>query len=116
MPTKRYTPEQIIHHLREAEVHLNQGMTTENATRQIGVSVQTYYRWRKEYGGMRTNQAKRLKELEKENSRPRCLRPEAVGWFRGRIDPRGDCRQVIGRLTGSAGEVYRTPSTSSHRE
>ena len=103
MPTKRYTPEQIIHHLREAEVLLS-------------VSVQTYYRWRNEYGGMRTNQAKRLKELEKENSRPRCLRPEVVGWFRGRIDPRGDCRQVMGWLTGSAGEVYRTPSTSSHRE
>ena len=58
MPTRRYTPEQIIHHLREAEVLLSQGMTAENAARQIGVSVQTYYRWRKEYGGMRSNQAK----------------------------------------------------------
>ena len=73
MPTKRYTPEQIIHHLREAEVLFSQGMTTENAARQIGVSVQTYYRWRKEYGGMRTNQVKRLKELEKENSRLKRL-------------------------------------------
>ena len=73
MPTKRYTPEQIIHHLREAEVLLSQGMTVENAARQIGVSLQTYYRWRKEYGGMRTSQAKRLKELEKENSRLKRL-------------------------------------------
>ena len=73
MPTERYTPEQIIHHLREAEVLLSQGMTAENAARQIGVSVQTSYRWHKEYGGMRTNQAKRLKELEKQNSRVKRL-------------------------------------------
>ena len=73
MPTRRYTPEQIIHHLREAEVLLSQGATAENAARQIGVSVQTYYRWRREYGGMRTSQAKRLKELEKENSRLKRL-------------------------------------------
>ena len=69
MPIKRYTPEQIIHKLREAEVLLSQGMTTTEASRQIGVVEQTYYRWRKEYGGMRTNQAKRLKELEQQNAR-----------------------------------------------
>jgi transposase-like protein len=69
MPIKRYTPEQIIHKLREAEVLLSQGMTTTEASRQIGVVQQTYYRWRKEYGGMRISQAKRLKHLEKENSR-----------------------------------------------
>jgi len=69
MPIKRYTPEQIIHKLREAEVLLSQGMTTAEASRQIGVVEQTYYRWRKEYGGMRISQAKRLKHLEKENSR-----------------------------------------------
>ncbi len=73
MPIKRYTPEQIIHKLREAEVLLSQGMTTTEASRQIGVVQQTYYRWRKEYGGMRTNQAKRLKELEKQNSRLKRL-------------------------------------------
>jgi len=73
MPTKRYTPEQIIHHLRETEVLLSQGMTAENAARRIGVSVQTYYRWRKEYGGLRTSQARRLKELEKQNSRLKRL-------------------------------------------
>lgn len=73
MPIKRYTPEQIIHKLREAEVLLSQGMTTTEASRQIGVVEQTYYRWRKEYGGMRTNQAKRLKELEKQNARLKRL-------------------------------------------
>ena len=73
MPIKRYTPEQIIHKLREAEVLLIQGMTTTEASRQIGVVEQTYDRWRKEYGGMRTNQAKRLKQLERENSRLKQL-------------------------------------------
>lgn len=69
MPIKRYSAEQIIHKLREAEVLLSQGMTTSEASRQIGVVQQTYYRWRKEYGGMRVNQAKKLKHLEMENSR-----------------------------------------------
>jgi transposase-like protein len=69
MPIKRYTPEQIINKLREAEVLISQGKTTAEASRQIGVVQQTYYRWRKEYGGMRISQAKKLKHLEKENSR-----------------------------------------------
>ena len=65
MPRKIYTPEQIIRKLRETEVLIAEGMTTRNAARQIGVTEQTYYRWRKEYGGMKVNQAKRLKVLEK---------------------------------------------------
>ncbi len=69
MPIKRYSPEQIINKLREAEVLLSQGKTAAEASRQIGVVQQTYYRWRKEYGGMRISQAKKLKHLEKENSR-----------------------------------------------
>ena len=69
MPIKRYTPEQSIHKIREAEVLLSQGKTTAEASRQIGVVQQTYYRWRNEYGGMRISQAKKLKHLEKENSR-----------------------------------------------
>jgi len=73
MPRKIYTPEQIILKLREAEVLIAEGMTTRNAARQIGVTEQTYYRWRKEYGGMKVNQAKRLKALEKENSRLKRL-------------------------------------------
>ena len=73
MPRKRYTPEQIINSLREAEVFLSQGNTITQVARQLGITQQTYYRWRKEYGGMRINQAKRLKELEKENSRLKRL-------------------------------------------
>jgi len=73
MPRKRYTPEQIINSLREAEVFLSQGNTITQVARQLGITQQTYYRWRKEYGGMRINQAKRLKELEKENSRLKKL-------------------------------------------
>ena len=69
MPKKGYTPEQIIHKLREAEVILSQGATLAVMLKKIGVSDCTYYRWRKEYGGMRTEQAKRLRELEQENTR-----------------------------------------------
>jgi len=69
MVRKGYRPEQIIGKLREAEVLLCQGATIAEASKKIGVTEQTYYRWRKEYGGMRIEQAKRLKELEKENSR-----------------------------------------------
>ena len=69
MGRKRYTAEQIINHLRQAEIMVSQGRTVREAIRQIGVSEQTYYRWRKEYGGMEVSQARRLKELEKENRR-----------------------------------------------
>jgi len=69
MPRKSFTPEQIIQKLREVEVHLGKGMSSQEAVRQIDVTEPTYYRWKKEYGGMRTDQAKRFKELEKENNR-----------------------------------------------
>jgi transposase-like protein len=69
----RFTPEQIIGKLREAELLLGQGTNIKEAIRKLGVSEQTYYRWRKEYGGMRVDQARRLKELETENSRPKKL-------------------------------------------
>jgi putative transposase len=71
MSRKRYTPEQIIGMLREAEVRLSQGEKVGTICRGLGVSEQSYYRWRREYGGLRVDQAKRLKELEKENARPR---------------------------------------------
>ncbi len=71
MSRKRYTPEQIIGMLREAEVSLSQGQTVGQVCRILGVSEQSYYRWRKEYGGLRIDQAKRLKDLEKENGRLR---------------------------------------------
>ncbi len=64
---KRATPAQIINHLRKAEVELANGTSIKDVCRGIGVSEQTYYRWRKEYGGMQVSQAKRMKELEKEN-------------------------------------------------
>jgi putative transposase len=73
MAKKGYTPEQIINKLREAEILLSQGNSIGEASRKVGVSEQTYYRWRKEYGGMRVEQAKRLKELEKENVRLKKL-------------------------------------------
>jgi len=73
MGRKTYKAEQIIGKLREAEVLLNRGNTVGEASKKIGVTEQTYYRWRKEYGGMRVDQAKRLKELEKENSQLKQL-------------------------------------------
>jgi len=73
MGRKHYTAEQIIGMLREAEVLQSQGMTIGEASRKLSISEQTYYRWRKEYGGMRVDQAKRLKELERENARLKKL-------------------------------------------
>ena len=73
MARRRFTSEQIITKLREAEVLVNQGSTVIEASRKLGISEQTYYRWRKEYGGMRIDQAKRLKELEQENARLKKL-------------------------------------------
>ena len=69
MARKHFTAEQIIGKLREAEILLSQGKTLEQAIRAIGVTGNTYYRWRKEYGGMKIDQAKRLKDLEAENMR-----------------------------------------------
>ncbi len=71
MSRKRYTPEQIIGFLREAEVRLSQGEKVGVICRGLGVSEQSYYRWRREYGGLKVDQAKRLKDLEKENARLR---------------------------------------------
>ena len=73
MPRKSYTLEQIISKLREAEVLLGQGQTVGDICRSFNISEQTYYRWRKEYGGIRTDQVRRLKELEKENARLKKL-------------------------------------------
>ena len=73
MAKKNYSAEQIIGYLREAEIFISQGKTVKDVSRQIGVTVQTYYRWRKEYGGMGVSQARRLKDLEKENQRLKKL-------------------------------------------
>ena len=69
MARKRYNAEEIIHKLREADVLLGQGHSVSHVCRQLGVADQTYYRWRKLYGGMKVDQAKRLRELEAENAR-----------------------------------------------
>ena len=71
MAKKRYTPEEIVAKLRQVDVLVSQGQNVADAIRQIGVSEVTYYRWRQEYGGLKTEQVKRLKELEKENARLR---------------------------------------------
>ena len=73
MVRKSFKPEQIINKLREAEVLISQGAKVSEASRRLGVTEQTYFRWRREYGGMRVDQAKRLKELEKENARLKRL-------------------------------------------
>ncbi len=73
MGRKRHTAEQIIGKLRIAEIELGKGLGTAEVVRKLGIAEQTYYRWRKEYGGLRLDQAKRLKELEKENTRLKKL-------------------------------------------
>jgi transposase-like protein len=77
MPRTKHAAEQIIPKLREAEVALATGKTVAAACKQIGVTEQTFYRWRKEYGGLKTDQAKRLKDLERENGRLKRLLAEA---------------------------------------
>jgi len=73
MAKKGFAPEQIINKLREAEILLNQGATIAVVSKKIGVSIHTYYRWRKEYGGMRIDQARRFKELEQQISQLKKL-------------------------------------------
>lgn len=74
---RKFTAEQIIGKLREAEVGLAQGKTVPEVVRKLGVTEQTYYRWKREYGGLRTDQAKRLKDLEKESARLKRLLADA---------------------------------------
>ena len=73
MPRKHYKPEEVIKLLRLVEIEVGQGRTAGQACKQLGFTEQSYYRWRKEYGGLQINQAKRLKDLEKENSRLKKL-------------------------------------------
>jgi len=77
MSRKRFKPEEIVNKLREADVLLSQGKSIAQACKQIGITDQTYYRWRREYGGMKADQAKRLKELERENARLKGLLADA---------------------------------------
>ena len=73
MPIQRYKPEQIVTMLRQVEVGIANGKTTPQVCKEAGITVQTFYRWRKEYGGLKMDQAKRLKELEKENGKLKRL-------------------------------------------
>ena len=73
MGMKRHTAEEIVNKLRQADVELSKGASVAQACKAIGVTEQTYYRWRREYGGMKTSQAKKLKDLEKENARLKKL-------------------------------------------
>lgn len=73
MPSKRHTAEQIVRKLREAEVELARGSTVKEACRKLSITEHTYYRWRREYGGLKLNQARKLKQLEKENARLKKL-------------------------------------------
>lgn len=70
---KRYTAEQIVNKLREAEVELSKGQTIPVVAKKLGITDQTYYRWRREYGGLKVDQARRMKELEQENARLKLL-------------------------------------------
>ena len=73
MSTKRYKPEQVVNLLRQIEVQIANGKKVPQACKEAGIHTQTYYRWRKEYGGLKLDQARRLKELEKENARLKRL-------------------------------------------
>ena len=73
MPIRRYKPEQIVTLLRQVEVEIANGKTTPQACKEAEITAQTYYRWRKEYGGLKLDQAKRLKELERENAKLKRL-------------------------------------------
>jgi putative transposase len=73
MPIQRYKPEQIVTMLRQIEVGIANGKTTPQACKEAAITVQTFYRWRKEYGGLKMDQAKRMKELEKENGKLKRL-------------------------------------------
>jgi transposase-like protein len=80
MRKKRHSAEQIVKKLRTAEIELARGATVKEACKKLGTTEQTYYRWRKEYGGLQVGQARRLKELERENARPLAALDSRLGF------------------------------------
>lgn len=107
----RLTTEEIIGKLRGVEVELAKSQGTPQACRRIGVTEQTYHRWRKEYGGLRLNQAKRLKELERENARlKRVVADQAVGHG----DPERGDRGTLGRASPSPPAAERSPHSAAN--
>ena len=79
MGPKRYTPDEIIGHLRTVELETGKGLPVLDACRKLGITEQTYYRWKKAYGGLRVDQAKRLKSLEQENARLKRIVADQIG-------------------------------------
>ena len=129
MGRKRHTPEQIITALREAEVGLARGKSVKLISRELGITEQTYYRWRREYVGMKVSQARRLKELERENG---CLKASSGGLDTGQADPGGSgpgkllsperrrrcvvrVRQQLGASERRACRVLGQPRTTQRR-
>ena len=93
MPKKTFTPEQIVPKLRQIEVLIGQGKSVPLACKEAGITAQTFYRWRKEYGGLQLEQAKRLKDLQKENTQLRTLETDrALQFLYGKTQ--ASCRRV----------------------
>ena len=112
---KRYGAEEIIGKLREAEVGLAQGQSVGQVARKLGVSEQTYYRWRREYGGMKVDQAKRLKELERENAQlKKIVADQALDNSMLRELSRGNF--LARRSAAGRSHRYRTSSWSRNDE
>ncbi len=106
MAKQRYTTEEIIHKLREADVLIGQGQTIAQVTKQIGVTEQTYFRWRKSHGGLRIDQAKRLRELEAENSRlKRAVADLEAGGAEGTAEAAQARSALVSRRIVCAAEV-----------
>ena len=107
MSRKRYTAEQILGMVREAEVRLSQGEKIGLICKSLGISEQSYYRWRKEYGGLKSDQAKRLKDLEKENTRLWPAPNQWSSWLeRARTFPRYCGLMDLGKTVCGAGGLY----------
>ena len=112
MPRKRYKPEEIVAKLRQVDVLVSQGQSMGDAIRQIGVSEVTFYRWRQEFGGLKTDQVKRLKDLELENSRLRKAVSDLTRSVSSR--PRGTLR-CVERCCPSAAQARRSETCSCAR-
>ena len=119
MPIKRYKPEQIVTTLRQIEVSVANGKTTPQACKEAEITMQTFYRWRKEYGGLKMDQAKRLKELEKENGK---LKRSEVSWDGKPLPARRDgmfvdltlaSRRRSDHLWGDSEQEISSPETSA---
>ncbi len=113
MPKKRYTPEEVIQHLRTVELDTGKGLAVLDACRKLGITEHTYYRWKKEYGGLRVDQAKRLKGLEQEHRRlKRMVADQALDLFLVKEVAAGNfsARPASARPWGTPSPCSRCPS------